>query len=64
MIHDKPLTAENYRHMAAVYRGEADVRLPNDPHFGGWLSALADKKDRQAIAADTPEQPDLFGAAA
>jgi hypothetical protein len=49
--------------MAAVYRREADVRLPNDPHFGGWLSALAEKCERQAIAADTPEQPDLFGAA-
>lgn len=63
MIREQPLTADNYRHMAAVYRTEANARLPNDPHFGGWLSALADKKDRQAIAADAPEQPDLFGAA-
>jgi len=64
VIREQPLTAENYRHMAAVYRREADVRLPNDPHFGGWLSALADKCERQAITADTPEQPDLFGAEA
>jgi hypothetical protein len=50
--------------MAKVFRTEADARRSKDPHFAGWLDAVADKKDRQAIAADTPEQPDLFGAAA
>jgi len=64
MIREQPLTAENYRHMAKVLRTEADARRPNDPHFAGWLDAVADNKDRQANAADTPAQLDLFGAAA
>ncbi|MNI17826.1 hypothetical protein D3C73_712140 [compost metagenome] len=64
MIREQPLTADNYRHMAAVFRTEANARRLNDPHFAGWLDAVADKKDRQAMAAATPAQPDLFGAAA
>jgi hypothetical protein len=64
MIAAKPCTAENYRHIAAVYRNEANARRADDPHFAGILDGWADKKDRQALAADTPEQPDLFGEAA
>lgn len=64
MIPDTPCTAETYRHIAAVYRSEANARRADDQHFTAVLDGWADKKDRQALAADTLEQPDLFGAAA
>lgn len=54
-------TPDFYRHTAAIYRSEADVRRARQPDFAATLETWAINAERRAEACQP--QPDLFAGA-